>query len=169
MYNSLADQMNSQFSIMFESIPFSNGFDPGELEIRADQAFPVPTLEHATYDVYFQGLKMTKQAPSDQTAKEFTIPFRVDMDWGIYNAFAKWKAGTFDPETGAMADDKKSRTNMYLFFYGPDKAIKKTIIFEGVQIRSLKITDPSPESTDPTRFDAGFNFIKMNDTGDIVG
>ena len=169
LYNSYADQMASQYSLVWESIPYSNGYDPGELEIRMDQSFPIPENVHATYDVFFQGLKRTRQAPLDETAKDFTIPFRIDQDWGLYNAFAKWKAGTFDPETGAIGDDKESRTNLYVFFYGPNKEIKKTVIFEGVQLRSLKIADPDHASTDPLRFDAGFNFIRYNDTSDILG
>ena len=31
---------------------------------------------------------------------EFTIAFRVDQDWALYQALIKWRNTVFDPESG---------------------------------------------------------------------
>lgn len=158
-----SDAMSDQFGILFpEGVP---GGGNGELlRLRMDQAFDEPQLVAATYDVNFEGLKIPKTG-SEDTDKKFTMSFRVDINWKVYEALKKWHSLVINPINGSQQSEADTRTTMILNGYGPpNKSIVYSKRFNGVKIISFKTTAwDYNQKAEPVRVEAEFIFINIDE------
>ena len=164
------DQIGSQFIIRFTDSAFFKAlpgippaFDPKALSLRMDQAWDPPQRTLGTYEIYFQGLKVTKTSIVDQTDKQFQLQFRLDENWNIYQALNAWYRAAFDDIQGTAAPEKTTRTVMDVEYYGGQEAPVFTQRFQGVKILSVKPGSYDPSSGEPARVDAGFSFYYQED------
>lgn len=153
------DQISSQYAILWpDGIPFSS-VDSRLLTYRADQSFDLPNREAGTYDTYYQGLKVTKPAFTDQTDKTFMLQFRIDAQWLVHDALENWYNNAFNDITGKVGPESTNRTTMLMqMFNGLSDNPTKTFRWRGVRIKGFKSGSVSPESTDPMRCEAGFMY-----------
>lgn len=165
------DQISSQFIIKFPQTSFFSGlpnmpagFSAREvLSLRMDQSFDPPGREMGQYDIYFQGLKVSKSSPVDQSGKEFSLSFRLDENWILYQSLNAWYRYCFDDIRGVSAPDKTTRTIMYLDTYGVSENPVYRIEYHGVRIKSLKLGSFDPSSGEPVRVESGFTFFYQKD------
>lgn len=157
------DQMVDQFGILFpQGIP--GGGNGDLLRLRMDQAFDEPELVAATYEVNFEGIKIPKTG-SEDTTKEFTMSFRIDGNWQVYYALRKWHQLVINNISGSLQGEADTRTTMILNAYGaPNKTIKYSKRFNGVKIKSFKVTAwDYNNKAEPSRIEAGFIFINTDE------
>lgn len=162
------NQMASQFQLVFPTgIPGSPALDLTDLSIRASTGpFTIPEKSHAMYQLYFRGQQGAFAAPLDETDKTLTLSIVLDDNWIIYDALDDWKEFVYNSDTGAVGSNTATRTTLQCWFYGSsntsgESRVSKILSYEGVQIKSLKPTDPDPQSGEPTRVEATFNYIKQ--------
>lgn len=156
------DHHVSQYSIIFPNgIPGASGADTLSITLRQDQAFAWPSRETATYDVFYQGIKLPKESVVEATDKSFTLAFRLDQDWNVFTAFNAWFSKCFDEAEGTSDTEGNTRTKMIVQEYGPLKVLKQVGTFDGVKIKSIKPTDNDPAGTDPMRVDVGFIYYTL--------
>lgn len=156
------DQMASQFEVVFpQGIP--GGGDGTRLGLRMDQAFQVPEKTVGRYDVRYRGLQIPKTSNVDGTTKEFSLSFRVDQNWGVYDDLKRWRDLVYDDRNATSGSEAETRTTVIVNHYGTDNQIKKQWTFTGVKLFSMNTTESSHESEDPLRVECNFIFFKMND------
>lgn len=157
------DAMSDQFGIVFpEGIP---GGGSGELlRLRLNDGFDEPELTAAVYDVNFEGLKIPKTG-SEETDKQFTMTFRMDGNWKVYEALKNWHGRVINTITGALQAEKDTRTTMILNAYGPpNKSIVYSKRFNGVKIKTFKVSTWNYENkAEPVKIEAGFIFINTDE------
>lgn len=167
------DQIVSQYSISFnDGIPGWPG-DTEEITFRQDQSFDPPQRVTGTYENWYQGQKIVKTNVVEETDKTFTIAFRCDQGWKIYDAFDAWFKRTYNEEDGTSAPDENiilnpegSRTDMTVKFFGSNKTTNldnpiKTFIYKGTKIKSIKPTELSHENGEPLRIECEFIYHKQ--------
>ena len=77
--------------------------------VRA-MGFQPPELTLMTYNSDYKGVQLTKQAPKIQGDRTFTIEFRLDSNYSLYNDLLQWKHIWVDPsgegniQPGSLAD-----------------------------------------------------------------
>lgn len=153
------DQLVSQFYCTFPTgIP---GVPNTEfLSLRMDQTFDPPKREVGTYDIMFMGMKIPKTNYTEQTDKMFMLPFRLDQGWTVYDALDNWLRLGWDEEKGTGAPDVNTRVPMVVQCFGPDKTLVKSITYDKVKLKGLKITSWDNNGTDPSRVECDFIFLK---------
>ena len=156
------DHHSSQFEIIFPNgIPGASSADLLSITLRQDQTFAWPNRETATYDVFFQGIKLPKTSYVESTDKKFTINFRIDQDWNIFTAFNAWFGKSFDELNGTGDTEVNTRTTMVVRELGPLKVLKQVGKFEGVKVISIKPSDNDMQGTDPMRVEVGFIYATL--------
>lgn len=151
------DQVLSQYEILYPNgIPGSNGANTSILTLRQDQTFPWPTRETGTYDIFYQGQKITKTSVVEATDKSFQLAFRLDQNWLIFQYLNNWFKLCYDEFYGTADNEENTRVPMVVRALGPLKQVAKTATFHGVKIKSLKITDFDHTQGETARIDVGF-------------
>lgn len=151
------DQIRSQYRILFPTgIPGGYPVDPMSLTLRQDMNFPWPTREVSTYDVFYQGVKITKTGVLDNTDKKFTLEFRLDENWQIFNTFQAWYKKVFDEQEGLADNEAATRTKLIVQMLGANHQVTKQVTYNGIKIYSLGQDEPEHTSGDPMRVKVGF-------------
>jgi hypothetical protein len=145
------DQIVSQFIVRFPNGIPGSSVNPKLLSLRMDQSFEIPQRTHGTYEIFFQGLKVVKNSVVDQTDKKFTLSFRLDGNWQVWDALNKWYTKTFDDITGVAAPEQDVSCTMLVDFYANKQVAVNTFTFSGVRIVSIKPGNTDPTSGDPMR------------------
>lgn len=157
------DQMANQFEVVFSGLIGTAvaGADTTNLKIRMDRSIDIPEAKAATYDIEYRGMKMPMMSLKEDFDKSFTLNFRLDENWAIYQALRNWYKTAFDFGTGirgSMSSYSVSATvNAYL-----GTTIKKTITFENVRIKSMKLETFDHTSSDPSRVECSFIYTYSN-------
>ena len=110
-YDEGADALKNYFEIMFEGLPplarTSNSYlgkrqdDP---VIRA-KSFSVPEYSVKTTDISFYTGRIRVPTAKIENTPEFTITFRIDRNWEMYDSLYRWRQTVFDIETGYIKFD----------------------------------------------------------------
>ena len=154
------DQISSQFLVVYPNgIP--GGGDAESLSLRMDQSFDPPQRVTGTYDVWHQGQKVVKTNVVEDTDKTFTLPFRLDQGWNIFDTLNAWYTLVYDEEEGTADNDLNTRTVMLVQMLGANKDVVKTLRYEGVKIKSIRITELNNESGDPVRIECEFIYLRV--------
>ena len=152
-----SDQVTSQYEIIFPNgIPGAPGADLLKVTLRQDQTFPWPSREVGTYDIHYQGQKIVKTSVVEQTDKAFTIAFRLDEDWAIFNYFNAWFKKCYDEFYGTADNEANTRVPMVIRELGSLKQLKKTATFHGVKMKSIKPSDNDHGGGEAMRVECGF-------------
>jgi len=157
------DAMSNMFGILFpEGIP--GGGNAELLRLRMDQAFDEPERIVGKYEVNWEGIRIPKTG-SEETTKEFTLAFRVDINYDVHRAIKNWWNLVLNPDTGAMGLEADTRVSMIHNAYGPpNKTIKYSKRYNGVKIASYKPTTWDPNATaEPSRVECGFIYASIDD------
>lgn len=156
------DQTLNMYEIAFpEGVP--GGGDPLLLQYRADQQFQIPERLLATYLIERMGIAIPKTTSKEETTKEFTIPIRLDSDWKVYNDLNAWFKLCFDEVTGIYSGEADTRVPMLFRAFGPGKALKKQIKFNGCKIKGINPPPFDHTTGDPARVEASFIYAYTSD------
>jgi len=155
------DQIQSQFSVEFSSIP--GGGDPVTISLRMDQEFDPPARETGTYEIWYQGQKIVKTSVVDATEKMFTLNFRIDQEWKTYSALSKWYSMVYDEEEGTAQEDAVTRTSFICTAYGPNKTPKFRMKYKKVKIKKLKVGTFNNQEGEPLRAEAEFIYLNYEE------
>jgi hypothetical protein len=163
------DQIMSQFIIRFPNGIPGSAVNPKLLSLRMDQAFEIPEKTIGTYELHFQGLKVVKNSVTDGTEKKFTVSFRLDGNWQVWDALEAWYDKTFDDILGVSSPEQDVSTTMTVDFYANKNVSIKTFTFTGVRIFALKPGGTDPASGEPMRCEAQFLYHKRTSTTNSSG
>lgn len=151
------DQIKSQYRLLFPTgIPGGYPIDVMTLTLRQDQTFPWPQREVYTYDVFYQGVKITKTGVLDNTDKKFTLAFRQNENWDIFNALNAWYKYVFNEFEGLANNEASTRTRLIAQMLGANHQVTKQVVFHGIKPYSIKNDEPDHTSGDPMRTEIGF-------------
>jgi len=156
-----SDQMANQFIVLFP-LGIPGGGNKDVMSLRMDQAFDPPSEALATYDIFYRGLKITKVSTLEETDKSFSLSFRLDQSWEVYDGLRDWKKMVFDPDTHIALSDSEVRTSVIVQYLGREGGIVHTGLFKGVVIKSLKLESADPSSADPLRVTAEFSYYDFS-------
>lgn len=149
------DQMANQFEVLFVgTIP--GGGDSNLLKLRMDRSFDIPERTMATYEIEYQGIKIPKIASKEDTDKTFTLNFRLDGNWKVYDSLNKWFKSNFNEDTGASNTEAQSRISMIFNAYGTSRSLKYSMTFNSVKIKSIKLEAFDMTSSEPSRCECSF-------------
>lgn len=163
------DQIMSQFIVRFPNGIPASSVNPKLLSLRMDQAFEIPERTYGTYEVHFQGLKIIKSSVTDTTEKKFTLTFRLDGNWQVWDALESWYNATFDDILGVSSPEPDVSTTMTVDFYANKNVAVKTFTFQGVRIFAIKPGGTDPASGDPMRCEAQFIYHKLTSSTNTAG
>ena len=120
LLNSGSDAFNNLFDVQID-IP-SSSFDSSKTgannytySVRAS-GFQPPELYLNTAQVDYKAIQLTRQVPQIMGDRKFTIEFRLDSNYYLYNDLLDWKHIWVDPsgesnvQAGALADPKANFT-----------------------------------------------------------
>lgn len=71
--------------------------------VRAS-GFEIPDVEAPTYDISYHGVKYSRVKTEQNFERSFSIEFRMDAKYGLYQAFTSLLAWHVDPNTGGVAN-----------------------------------------------------------------
>jgi hypothetical protein len=154
------DQMANQFEVEFSSVPVYSGdastkASTTELKFRMDRSIDIPETKVATYDIEYRGMKSPMISQKEDFDKSVTLNFRLDENWKIYNALQSWYKTAFDPNSGIRGGVSDYSVTMTFKAYA-GSFLKKTITFNQVRIKSLKLETFDHGSSDPSRVECAF-------------
>ncbi len=153
------DQKSSQFRIIFPTgIPF--GGDAERLALRADQGFTPAEKSVAKYEIWREGRKIEKTSNVEETDKTFSLDFRVDQKWGLYDDLEAWWQAVCGDD-GTAQNDADTRTQMIVQYMNTNKKVMKEIKYYGVKLVSFVVSEANHSSSDPIRVTCGFIYIKQ--------
>jgi len=152
------DQLANQYIVLFPTgIP--GGGNTDTISLRMDQSFDPPEETVNTYDIIFQGLKITKTGMLTETTKEFTIDIRLDQQWKVFDDLNNWFKKVYDPIKGTALPDIMVRTTVVIQYQDGQNKVVKNMRFTGVKIKSLKVGTADHTSGDPIRLTLGFIYV----------
>lgn len=155
------DQMANQFEVLFVSaIP--GGGDSNLLKLRMDRSFDIPERTMATYEIEYQGVKIPKLASKEDTDKTFTLNFRLDGNWAVYDALNNWFKTGFNEDNGSSANESQTRISMIFNAYGVGRSLKYTMTFNYVRIKSIKLEAFDMTSSEPSRCECSFIYATVD-------
>ena len=65
----------------------------------------IPETAIGVYEYDYKSEKIVKPNGKNDTAKEFSVEFRIDKYYNVYKAFKAWSAALVNPVTGGNAGD----------------------------------------------------------------
>ena len=179
IYNSSSDQIQSQYNLKFGasaggtipgySIPAP--YDESLLILRLDKEFEIPQRSTYQYEYYYNGLKIQKTGPKDDTDKIFRLDFRLDQNWIVYDAMRSWYTSCFNDQEGIVGSENLVRRDITFTALGPPKnilashatAADRTDVaifkFRYCKIKSLEVPEFNHESGDPARVTCEFMYL----------
>lgn len=96
------DALGYEFQASFGPIPFLKG--PSSLNVRITTV-EIPPKTLGEYEYRYKSERMVKPNGQIETAKEFSIEFRMDKYYAIYKAFSLWQSSIVNPVSGGVAQD----------------------------------------------------------------
>jgi hypothetical protein len=154
------DQMLNQFEVVFTTIP--GGGNTELLKLRMDRSFDIPERTMATYDIEYQGIKIPKLSAKEDTDKTFTLNFRLDANWEVYDALNTWFKTGLNEDNGAGGTEATNRTTVVFNAYGTGRTIKYSMTFNGVRIKSIKLESFDMTSSEPSRVECSFIYATVD-------
>jgi hypothetical protein len=154
------DQMANQFEVVFLTIP--GGGNSELLKLRMDRSLDIPERTMATYDVEYQGIKIPKLSAKEDTDKTFTLNFRLDANWAVYDALNKWFKNGLNEDNGSAGTEATNRTTVVFNAYGTGRTIKYSMTFNGVRIKSIKLEAFDMTSSEPSRVECSFIYASVD-------
>lgn len=91
-----ADAQTNMYDISLE-------FADWNATVRAE-GFEIPDVEVATYDTSYHGVKYTRVKTEQTFERAFSLTFRMDAKYGLYQAFTSLLAWHVNPNTGGVAN-----------------------------------------------------------------
>lgn len=91
-----ADAMSNMYDVSLE-------FADWNATVRAE-GFDVPEVGVETYDTSYHGLSYKRVKTQQSFTREFSLTFRMDAQWGLYNAFTSLLSWHVNPNTGGVAN-----------------------------------------------------------------
>ena len=165
IYRQGDDALANQFDIIISPIPLFSVFD--DLKFRA-LAVDIPEKVIETYQVDYKTTRFTKPSGKIGTANEFTMNFRSDKYWVVYQALTAWKNGIANEVTGAIAEDVNTagistiRTDMSLIPIDPNGLITGPgWKFHKAWPSTIGGVSFDQASGDPIEVSITFQFLKM--------
>lgn len=154
---SIDDQMLNQFEVVFSAIPNdTSGIAMTDVTLRMDRSIDIPEVKVATYEIEYRGVKLPMIASKEDFDKTFSLNFRVDENWQIFNALNNWYTSSFNESTGAGSAFANTKCNVIFNAYKAGNTVAKTINFENVRIKSIKVETFDHSSGDPSRVECNF-------------
>ncbi len=119
IYSEGGDALKNYFEVAFEGMPppvystykiynpdditstinYNGGMQDNRAVARV-KTVTLPTYGVKTADINFYTTQIRVPVAKMEFTPEFTISFRVDQDWALYQALIKWRNTVFDPESG---------------------------------------------------------------------
>lgn len=171
------DQLASQFVAIFpEGVPGTPSLNPYELGFYIDDSgIDPPEKSIGTYERWIRGINVPKLGGSEATTKELELTLHINQNWLNYDAIENWY-NRVRSKKGVPGVDSGNRVPMEVWMLGrsdgsPDFADLvpiKRLVWENVQITSLKISEVVPNSEDPSKVTCGFIFSAFNTKG-LIG
>jgi len=130
------------------------------------QNFTIPSSGHETYPIDFMQFTIEKPKPKVILTKEFTIPFRVDANWEIYNWLRDKKNAAIHIRDGVMStlpDIEFGVSVNPLDASGEPIADAPTWNFYHVWVKSLPDISFDYTNSDPITIEPTFGFVTMTD------
>ena len=116
LLNSGSDAFNNLFDVQIDipsnTVPIQLNYS---YSVRAS-GFQPPELYLNTAQVDYKAIQLTRQVPQIMGDRKFTIEFRLDSEYGLYNELLNWKHIWVDPsgesnvQAGALADPNANVT-----------------------------------------------------------
>lgn len=96
------DAISFEYQVSFGPIPYLDTAGPINLRCTT-----VEIPEHVTgeYEYRYKSERIVKPNGQIETAKEFSVEFRIDKYYLLYKAFLAWNNGIVNPVTGGAATD----------------------------------------------------------------
>lgn len=91
-----ADAQTNMYDITLE-------FADWNATVRAT-GFEIPDVEAPTYDTQYHGVKYSRVKTEQNFERAFSLEFRMDAKYGLYQAFTSLLAWHVDPNTGGVAN-----------------------------------------------------------------
>jgi len=149
------DQMANQFEVLFVGV-IPGGGNSNLLKLRMDRSFDIPERTMATYEIEYQGIKIPKIASKEDTDKTFTLNFRLDGNWAVYDALNNWFKTAFNEDNGSSSTESQTRISMIFNAYGVGRSLKYNMTFNHVRIKSIKLEAFDMTSSEPSRCECSF-------------
>lgn len=175
-----ADAMNNMFEVDF-TLPVSNTADQNaRLKVRAE-GFTPPTASQTTYPVHWKTVSLDRPATKISLERTFSITFRLDAYYLVYQALLQWHKVTMHASKGFASNDLsglgevtvKALDTPVVDVGGVDEDsdIDKTDVtwnFKDVWIESLTPPTYSTSSAEPSKVTAKFRFGQFTDPQDTL-
>lgn len=114
LVNATGDAMDNIFDILIEW-PWNSIGENGTVATGAEAAasyrangFDIPEPTTNTYDVSWHGTTVKKVSSGVKLDRAFTITFRLDANYALYQKFTAWKKLTSDVNTGGVANTESA-------------------------------------------------------------
>lgn len=135
LVNATGDAMENIFDIMV-NWPWGNGGSGAEAaaSYRAD-GFEVPEPKTKTYAVTWLGVTVQKVAAGIDLERKFSITYRLDANYALYQKFIAWKKLTGDVNTSGVANTESALG-------------KIQVIAPGAEYNSMSWSTPTKESAE---------------------
>lgn len=85
--------------------------DPTGIIFRATTV-EIPEVSVGEYEFDYKSEKIVKPNGKITTPKEFSIEFRIDKYWKVYQAFKLWNNAIVNPDTGGVATDSNNGNSL---------------------------------------------------------
>jgi len=96
------DALGTEFLVTLGPLPYLDLATGLTLRVTTVE---IPETALGTYEYDYKSVKIVKPNGKDDTAREFSIEFRVDKYYAVYKAFKAWSAALMNPVTGGNAGD----------------------------------------------------------------
>jgi len=96
------DALQYEWQVTFGTIPYLD--TTTDFNVRCSNV-DIPTASVGTYTVDWKSENFNKPNGKVTTPKQFSITFRVDKAWKVYQAFLGWNHAIVNPSTGGTAID----------------------------------------------------------------
>lgn len=156
------DQLNSQYEIVFQSIPGSS-YNTNNISWRHQGSFELPEQTPNTYQVFFKGRSRTKIGGKDDSSKEFSLDFRVDQNWELEKAFRAWQNLTYDTTVIKKGLERDIVTKIFVRMLDGNDNVVYTKTLHDVKLKSYKISQFDYSSGEPTTLTGNFIYGKITE------
>ena len=164
------DALGSQFEVSVSELGTLFNL-PDPLKFRTT-SLTIPGYTIGKYAIDFKSQKFTKPNGKIDTPNEFSLSFRVDKYWAVYQALLAWKRYIADEESGAIAEDVGAISGISSF--RTDIIVKAIDTNDVVTYAGWKFNLAWPSQIGDVSFDQSatepiivpvtFDFVKMTPT-----
>jgi len=175
-----ADAMNNMFEVDFNLPVGSTEEQNARLKVRAE-GFTPPTASQTTYPVHWKTVSLDRPATKISLERTFSITFRLDAYYLVYQALLQWHKVTMHASKGFASNDLSGLGEVTVKALDApvvdvdgvdeDSDINKTDVtwnFKDVWIESLTPPTYSTSSAEPSKVTAKFRFGQFTDPQDTL-